>query len=194
MGRLSKGGLGMNFKKMYIIICVTVMFIIVIIIFYRIISLNSRYPQRQEMSIKQGDFYELKPGVEMGVINSNWMESDELEREYGDVWIVDNPEDYKGVDVLIKIRNKSNVKKKFQLFKLYIESDLYDWNGCVAEIFMKKNNSSFEIELEPDQEAEYTVSYTFLKDNYKEKDWENLSQTGYFLVNKRYPLKIKWRI
>lgn len=60
---------------------------------------------------------------------------------------------------------------------------------------MKKNNvSSFEGELEPGQEAEYTMLYTFLKQNNREDDWKNLSQGGYFLVNNRYPLKVKWRI
>lgn len=184
----------MNFKKKCAVACVAVVVILAaIIITYRIIVVNNRYPQRQELSVEQGDFYEIKPGVEMSVVGAEWMDSDDLEREYGDVWFVDNPEDYKGVDVRIKLINKSEVKKKFQLFKLYIESDLYDWNGCDADFFMEKNNASFKCELEPGQEAEYTISYSFLKENYREDVWNNLSQTGYYLVNKRYPIKVKWR-
>lgn len=185
----------MNFKKRGVMALVAVMFLIaVIIVTYRIILVNKRFPQRKECSVERGDCYEVKKGVEMSVVGAEWMNSDDLEREYGDVWFVDNPEDYKGVDVQIRLKNVSDVKKKFQLFKLYIESDSYDWNGCAAEFFAKKNNASFKCELEPGQEAEYTMPYTFLKDNFKEDDWKDLSQTGYFLVNKRYPLKVKWRI
>lgn len=184
----------MNFKKKCTVACAAaVVLIAAIIFFYRITVVNGRYPQRQELSVEQGDFYEVKPGVEMSVVGAEWMDADDLEREYGDVWFVDDPEDYKGVDVRIKLKNKSDVKKKFQLFKLYIESDLYDWNGCVAEFFMKRNNTSFKCELEPGQEAEYTIPYAFLKENYQENVWKDLSQAGYFLVNKRYPLKVKWR-
>lgn len=185
----------MNFKKKCIVACMAVAAVLaVILIVYRMIAINNRYPQRQELSVKQGDFYEIEQGVEMSVVGATWMDSDELEREYGDVWFVDNMENYKGVDVRIKLKNKSDGKKKFQLFKLYIEADSYDWNGCEADFFMKKNNTSFESELEPGQEAEYTMPYTFLKQTHKEDDWKNLSQGGYFLVNKRYPLKVKWRI
>lgn len=46
---------------------------------------------------------------------------------------------------------------------------------------MKKNNvSSFEGELESGKEAEYTMLYTFLKQNNREDDWKNLSQGGVF--------------
>lgn len=62
-----------------------------------------------------------------------------------------------------------------------IEADSYDGNSCDAEFFMKKNNvSSFEGELESGKEAEYTMLYTFLKQNNREDDWKNLSQGGVF--------------
>ncbi len=184
----------MSFNKKLAVILVTVAACIAAaIVIYRINLVNSRYPQRQDMSVKKGEFYEIKPGMMMSVVNAKWMDSDDLKKEYGDVWFVDNPEDYQGVDVRIKIRNQSSEKKKFQLFKIYIESDIYDWNGCVAEFFSKKNNS-FQCELNPGQEKEYTMSYTFLKENYAEDIWNNLAKTGYFLVIDRYPVKAKWRI
>lgn len=101
----------------------------------RIYTVNARYPQREEKEIASGDFFELKKGVEMRIVDSRWLSSTEVQDEYDDVWYVDNPDDYKAVEVKVKVRNRTDKKKKVPLFKIYIESDQYDWNGSDAEMF-----------------------------------------------------------
>lgn len=183
----------MNKKRVLKIIGFIATAIIAAIIIGRIYVVNVRYPQRIEKEIAQGDFYELKKGVEMCVVDSKWLSSTDIQREYDDVWYVDNPNAYKAVEVKIKLKNNSNKRKKIPLFKIYIESDQYDWNGSDADLFTAKNNASLEMPLDPGEEKEYTMPYTFLQDNYKGDMWETLDKEGYFLVVERYPIKIKWK-
>jgi hypothetical protein len=79
-------------------------------------------------------------------------------------------------------------------FKFYIEFNQYDWNGCDAELFAVKNVTALEVSLESGEEKEFTMPYTVLKDNYKDSAWVTLSEEGFFLVSKRYPVKVKWRL
>ncbi len=183
----------MNFRKLILFISIIILIPITLLITYRIFLVNTRYPQRQDLNVKQGDYYDIIPGVEMCVTDSKWLNSDDLLRDYDDVWYVDNPNDYKAVEVKIILKNYSKTRKKISLFNIYIESDKYDWNGCDADLFSKKNEISMEEYLEPGQEIECIMPYTFLKQNYKEDDWIQLHRYGYYLVEKRYPLKVKWR-
>lgn len=184
----------MNHKTVWKAIGVTVIAILAVIMAGRIYTVNVRYPQRMEKEVSQGDFFEVMPGVEMCVVNSRWLSSMDLQKEYEDVWYAEDPNAYKAVEVKIKLKNKSNKRKKISLFKIYIESDQYDWNGSDADLFAAKNNASLEMPLDPGEEKEYTMPYTFLKDNYKKSTWESLDKEGYFLVVKRYPIKIKWKV
>lgn len=183
----------MNNKTVWKVISFTGIAIIAAIIIGRIYIVNVRYPQRIEKEITQGDFYELKKGVEMCIVDARWLSSTDLQREYDDVWYVDHPNAYKAIEVKIKLKNKSNKRKKIPLFKIYMESDQYDWNGSDADLFAAKNNASLEMPLDPGEEKEYTMPYTFLQDNYKGSTWKSLSGGGYFLVVNRYPVKVKWR-
>jgi hypothetical protein len=164
------------------------------IIIGRIYIVNIRYPQRTEKEIARGDFYELKKGVEMCIVDFRWLNANDLQKEYDGVWYVDNSDAYKAVEVKIRVRNKSNKRKTVPLFKIYIESDQYDWNGSDADLFVAKNGTSLEIPLDSGDEKEFTMPYTFLKDNYKESAWKTLSEEGFFLVSERYPVKVKWRL
>lgn len=184
----------MNNKRVWKVMSFIGIAILAVIMIGSIYTVNVRYPQRVEEEITQGDFFELKKGVEMCIVDSRWLSSTDLQGEYGDVWYVDNPSAYKAVEVKIKLKNKTDKKKKISLFKIYIESDQYDWNGSDADLFVTKNNDSLEIPLDPGEEREYTMPYTFLKDNYKESAWKTLSEGEYFLVAERYPLKVKWRL
>lgn len=183
----------MNNKTVWKVISFTGIALLAVIMTSRIYTVNVRYPQRLEKEVSQGDSFELMQGVEMYVVDSRWLSSVDLQKEYRDVWYVDNPNVYKAVEVKIKLKNKSNKRKKISLFKIYIESDQYDWNGSDADLFVAKNNSSLEMPLEPGEEKEYSMPYTFLKDNYKKSTWESLDKGGYFLVTERYPIKVKWR-
>jgi hypothetical protein len=165
-----------------------------VVIVGRIYTVNVRYPQRTEKEIAQGDFYELKKGVEMCIVGSRWLNANDMQKEYEDAWYVDNPDAYKAVEVTIKLRNKSKKRKKVSLFQFYIESDQYDWNGCDADLFAVKNGAALEVSLESEEEKEYTLPYTFLKDSYKNSAWKALSEEGFFLVEQRYPVKVKWKI
>ncbi len=184
----------MNNKKVLKAICFIGIAIMAVIIIGRIYAVNIRYPQRIEKEIAQGNFFDLTNGVEMCFVDFRWLSANDLQREYDDVWCIDNPNAYKAVEVKIKVRNKSNKRKKIPLFKIYIESGQYDWNGSDADLFVAKNNASLEMPLDSGEEKEYTMPYTFLKYNYKESVWETLSEGGYFLVAERYPLKAKWRL
>lgn len=163
-------------------------------VFYRIYMVNVTYPKTQEKEVAKGTYYKIDSAVEMCVLDVRWLDDTELQNEYGENWYVDEPSDYKAVEVKIKVRNLSKNKKKVALFKTYIESEQYDWNGSDADLFMAKNNMPLEIELEPGQELECVMPYTFLKETYKECDWEKLNEIPYFLVRDRYPQKVKWKI
>lgn len=162
--------------------------------FYRIYKVNDIYPKTQEKEVAKGIYYEIGSKIEMCVLDARWLDGAELQSEYGDSWYVEEPSDYKAVEVKIKVRNLAGKKKKVALFKTYIESEQYDWNGSDAELFVAKNNMPLEIELESGQELECVMPYTFLKETYKECDWEKLNEIPYFLVRDRYPQKVKWKI
>lgn len=184
----------MNNKRVWKIISLIGIILMAAVIIGRVSVVNARYPQRIEKEITRGDFFEWMKGVEMCVIDSRWLSAADLQREYSEVWYVDNPNAYQAVEVKIKLKNKYDKRKKIPLFRIYIESDRYDWNGSDADLFIAKNNASLEMPLEPGEEKEYIMPYTFLKDNYKESEWATLSEEGYFLVTERYPEKIKWRL
>jgi hypothetical protein len=107
----------------------------------------------------------LKKGVEMCIVGSRWLNANDMQKEYEDAWYVDNPDAYKAVEVTIKLRNTSKKRKKVPLFQFYIESDQYDWNGCDADLFAVKNGA-----------------------------WKALCEERFFLVEQRYPVKVKWSI
>lgn len=130
----------------------------------------------------------------MTVLDTRWLNGDELQQEYDGIWYVDNPMDYQAVEVTVNISNHSETNQKIELFKTYIESEKYDWNGCDADLFMAKNNMPLEIELKSGEEMKCVLPYTFLKSNYRESDWTQLNKISYFLVRERYPQKTKWLI
>jgi hypothetical protein len=67
---------------------------------------------------------------------------------------------------------------------------LYD----VLDIGLTENGAALEVSLESGEEKEYTMPYTFLKDNYKNSAWKALCEERFFLVEQRYPVKVKWSI
>lgn len=171
---------------------------IIVLVFFgggiRIVRINKQYPQKVEKNIDKGIEYQIGSQISMSVVGSRWLNGEELQEEYDGIWYVDNPMDYQAVEVTVNICNSSQENKKVELFKTYIESEKYDWNGCDADLFMAKNNIPLEVELGAGEKMSCVMTYTFLKENYLEGDWGHLSQIPYFLVRERYPKKIKWKI
>lgn len=181
-------------NKLVWIVCVGVLVLGVIFSVFRIVMINKQYPQTVEKNIAKGSEYEIGSKIKMSVVDTRWLNGEELQEEYDGIWYVDNPMDYQAVEVTVNICNSSKENQKVELFKTYIESEKYDWNGCDADLFMTKNNMPLEVELKAGEEIRCVLPYTFLKENYPESDWAHLSQISYFLVRERYPQKTKWMI
>lgn len=176
------------------IICAILFLIGLIFSICRIVQVNRKYPQRVEKDIVKGSYCEVKPQIGMTVIGSRWLDGNALKKEYGDVWYAENYMEYKAVEVSVEFVNNSNKDKKLDLFKIYIESEKYDWNGIEADLFMAKNNIPLEVKIKAGEKKKYVLPYVCLKENYLDSDWNDLSKANYYLVKKRYPVKTKWRI
>lgn len=59
----------------------------------------------------------------MSVVDTRWLNGEELQEEYDGIWYVDNPMDYQAVEVTVNICNSSKENQKVELFKTYIESE-----------------------------------------------------------------------
>lgn len=184
----------MKINKLIWIVSAGIAILGLFFVFFRIVKVNRQYPQTIEKSIEKGSSYEIAPKVNMSVLDARWLDGEELQQEYEGIWYVDNPADYQAVEVTVNISNLSGANQKIELFRTYIESEKYDWNGCDADLFMAKNSLPLEVELQSGQEMKCVLPYTFLKENYKENDWAQLSEISYFLVRERYPQKTKWLI
>lgn len=181
-------------NKLLWIVCGGVVVLGVVFSIFRIVMINKQYPQTVEKNVAEGTEYEMGSGISMSVLSSRWLNGEELQKEYDGVWYEDNPMDYQGVEVTVNICNSSKKTQKVELFKTYIESEKYDWNGCDADLFMAKNNMPLEVEIKAGEKLSCVLPYTFLKENYLENDWGHLSRNSYFLVRNRYPQKTKWMI
>lgn len=184
----------MKINKLIWIVSAGIAILGLFFVFFRIVKVNRQYPQTIEKSIEKGSSYEIAPKVNMSVLDARWLDGEELQQEYEGIWYVDNPADYQAVEVTVNISNLLGANQKIELFRTYIESEKYDWNGCDADLFMAKNSLPLEVELQSGQEMKCVLPYTFLKENYKENDWAQLSEISYFLVRERYPQKTKWLI
>lgn len=181
-------------NKLVWIVSMGVLVLGVIFSVFRIHTINKQYPQTIKKNIAKGTECEIGSTIKMSVLDARWLNREELQEEYEGIWYVDNPMDYQAVEVTVNICNFSEENQKVELFKTYIESEKYDWNGCDADLFMAKNNMPLELELKAGEEMRCVLPYTFLKENYLESDWTHLSQIPYFLVRERYPQKTKWMI
>lgn len=178
-------------KKLYFIIVGVVFLSLGIMMLLRIYIVNERTPQTQKIIVQHGDTYEVKKGIAMSIGNIKWLNSKQLE-EYSDYFDKDQIKDYKGIEVEVILNNVSKEEKTFSLFKLYIESENYDWNGSDISMFMQKNEMPMRITLQAGETKKVIMPYTFLKSGFPDKIWNNLQQETYFLLNKRYPNKVCW--
>ena len=169
--------------------------IVIVCAIIPVIKVNQRYPEPKKVMIEKGIKGKQKEGLSLTIRETKWLNRKELEENYANTLTMLEKRDYKAVFVKAILKNETEQEQKFFVYNLYLESDIYFYNGLDMELYTAiEGNPAAEIILKPKEEILMTLPYS-VSDLYFEKNqWETLEENLFYLVEERYPEKICWEI
>ena len=176
-------------KKNKYIACVVMLILLAMISGYKIKEVNKRYPSAKVELINKGVEKVIKNNIKLQVLNSEWKNQDEIYQQYGNVSeLVDRKVKSETVLVEVELENLSNRQQKLELYNFYIETTGYS-NGISPELFDKINNKSILLSFEPKEKIKIKLPYTIYKNQFTNKQWENIEKAPFFITEQFYPEK-----
>ncbi|MFU0826826.1 MAG: hypothetical protein ACFWTJ_04680 [Lachnoclostridium sp.] len=180
-----------NKRKKFIFVLALFGFSIWVIIgFYKI---NNEYPQAKKICYSIGEPGNFSEGIEATILENRWIGQKEFEDMYGKFKDAIDNSKYKFLLVSVKFKNTSVEKREVEVYRYYIECLGYS-NGIGLDNYYIFNDIGIAFTLQPGKEVNVTIPYVFFDTQFKKRDWNNLENKKFYLVNTWYPVKKIWSI
>ncbi len=160
---------------------------------WKIYQVNVAFPPAEKVYVEFGETYPMEEDFLVQVQSTELFDLQQLEERYGEYISWAEGHDYKGIIVKIKIKNIGKETKKFEMYKFYIETDSYYDNGMDRDMYLLENPDGFVMNIKGGEEKEVSLAYSMWDNHFSKKNWENINQVEFYLVNERYPKKVYWK-
>lgn len=188
----------MKNKKLTVSIVCVLLLGVVIFSSFRIYNLNNKYPNPKIVEYPIGQSIS-GGGIDIVVEGSELIDGERLKEIVPDyIYGVKNTDGSElGNDqvrillVNLKITNTTDEPQNMTVCQIYAES-LTCANGIDAELYEELNvdkGNPIRIELDPNEEMEVVLPYSFCSRQFKSKDWNNIDNRVFDLSLATYPIK-----
>lgn len=179
-------------RKTAIIVALLVAGVVVGFWVYKVAEVNREYPQASIEHIPCGTETSLENGVKVRVKNTEFLTSGEYIKRYGKNMEISKDEDLCVVLATISLKNPTTKKQAVDICQFYIEKEGY-YNGMALDTFLEQSKGEDTVRiLGKSEEQEVTLPYILYAYQFKQKDWKQIQEKQFYLVNQRYPVKICW--
>lgn len=161
---------------------------------WKIYQVNAAFPPTEEVYVECGEEYPMGEDLLIQVQSMELLDRQQLEERYGEYISWEEGHDERGVIVKAMIRNSCEEDRKFEMYRFYLETDTYFNNGMDRDMYLLENQDAFVLTLEGGEEREVFLAYSMWDSHFSEKNWENMDEITFYLVNERYPKKVYWKI
>ncbi len=183
----------MKVKKTLLVIPI---FLVSVLLGYRVIRVNQLYPQVKKVDVELGKEQYITDAITMKVISKNMISKEVAEKDFGIDFVkeMEGAGDYWVVDVLAEFKNNSDQKECLTLYDNYIETSNYG-NGLAPEAFdVLSSGENMQRILNAYETYEVHLGYVLYEIQFAKGQWENINNEKFYLVNQRYPIKYYWEL
>ncbi|MDD6071570.1 MAG: hypothetical protein PUC12_12290 [Clostridiales bacterium] len=174
-------------------VCGVIMLCMIVFSWYRIESINRKFPQTKHIYVKEGEPFCAEEFMELTTKSYQWMDKKQLKKQFGEEMSLNDKYDYRGLIIEITLKNKSRHRREFELYNLYLETDTHYYNGLDMEMFMVGGNQTV-VTLGGGESKKICLAYSMSSVSFSKKEWSQLEKNNFYLVNERYPQKVYWEV